>query len=205
LDTIHFSLLERIAEKDQQAFKELFDHFRNKVFNTVISYLQHQEEAEEITHDVFIEVFHSARYFNRQSSVSTWIYRIAVNKSLDQLRHRNRKKRSGFLVSLFLPDSTEAIPELSTFEHPGVQLENKEKSKLLFSALRVLPERQKTAFILQHIEGLSGREVSEIMNLSPKAVESLTQRAKINLRMQLEKFYPERGKNRKESSIPVKE
>jgi RNA polymerase sigma-70 factor (ECF subfamily) len=164
---------------------------KSRVFNTALGFVQNREDAEDITQEVFIEVHRSINGFNQQSSLSTWIYRITVNKSLDFLRKRNRKKRFGFLTQLFKNDDSEI--EIPHFDHPGVQLENKERSSLLFSVIDQLPENQKTAFILFHLEELPQKEIAVIMNLTPKAIESLIQRAKANLREKLGKIFDKRG------------
>ena len=157
--------------------------------------VQHRQDAEDLTQDVFLAVHRSILSFQHQSSLSTWIYRIAVNRCLDHLRSGNRRKKHGIadtepdrLARLEIPDST-------SFEHPGVRLEQRENAKLLFGAIATLPENQKTAFILAHVEGLPQKEIGEIMELSLKAVESLLQRAKQNLRSQLSDYY-ERRKNK---------
>ena len=172
--------------------EQLIENYKDLVFNTAISFLQQQEEAEDITQEVFIEVFQSQDKFKGQSSISTWIYRITVNKCLDHLRAKKRQKRFGFLTSLFHPESGEVLHEVSHFDHPGIELEKKEKARYLFQAIEQLPESQKTAFILWHIEELPQKEIAEIMQSSVKAIESLLQRAKANLRKELEKIYPNR-------------
>jgi RNA polymerase sigma factor (sigma-70 family) len=151
------------------------------------------EDAEDITQEVFIEVFHSLHLFKEQSALSTWIYRIAVNKSLDFLKAKKRKKRFAFLTQLFHPETGEVLHEVSHFDHPGVALENKERSQILFGAIKNLPENQKTAFVLFKIEGFPQKEIARIMNLSEKAVESLIQRAKENLKRSLGNIYHQRG------------
>jgi RNA polymerase sigma-70 factor (ECF subfamily) len=83
------------------------------------------------------------------------------------------------------------------FEHPGVLLENKENAASLYKAMECLPNSQKTAFILSYIEELPRQEVADIMETSLKAVESLLQRAKSNMRSELEKSYPNRRKSKK--------
>ena len=120
--------------------------------------------------------------------MSTWIYRITVNTSLNYLR---RQKRFGFL------SGGEPRTDTPDFEHPGVLLEKKENARALFKVIDTLPNQQKTAFILSFVEELPRQEVAEIMKVSLKAVESLLQRAKGNLRTKLEKVYPERRKNNK--------
>ncbi len=188
-------LIQRLREGDRTAFKILFENFKSRVFNTCLSYVQHTEEAEEITQDVFIEIHRSVGLYKGESALSTWIYRISVNKCLDFLRHRKRKKRSGLLVSLFKKDSTELQVDAPHFDHPGVVLENKEKAALLFKVIDNLPNQQKTAFILSQIEDLPQKEIATIMKLSEKAIESLLQRAKANLRNDLEIVNPGRRKS----------
>ena len=186
-------LIKSIALGDELALKELYDAFSDRVFNTLISYTKNEEDADELLQDVFVTIFNMAGSFQFNSSVSTWIYRIAINKSLDFLRKKNSQKRKGFFTSLYVKDSTVIKQDSPDFVHPGVSLENKEASKFLFKAIDRLSKNQKTAFILTQIEGLSQKEAGEIMEQSRKSVESLLQRAKINLKKELKKYYPERG------------
>jgi RNA polymerase sigma factor (sigma-70 family) len=144
--------------------------------------LQNIEEAEEVTQDVFLTIFQKAYTFEANSTVSTWIYKITVNKSLNQIDKSNRKSKKKFELPSELQNN---------FEHPGFLLENKEKGTYLFLAIDTLLESQKTAFILTYIEGLPQQEVAQIMESSVKSVESLLQRAKANLRKKLIEMYPE--------------
>ncbi len=189
---LHQELLTKIAQGSESALAELYAEFSTRVFNTAIGYLQNTGEAEEVTQDVFVKIFQSAARFEGKSSVSTWIYRIAVNQSLDRLNHRKRQKRFGLMVSFFKGDSLEQKIEVPHFDHPGVVLERKENARLLFQTIETLPEQQKTAFILSFVEDLPRQEVAEVMQISLKAVESLLQRAKANLRIRLDDFHPDR-------------
>jgi len=149
--------------------------------------------AEDISQEVFITVFRSLDTFNERSSISTWIYRITVNKSLDHLRAKNRQKRQGIFSSIFHSDDS-GTPDIPTFDHPGVKLEQKENARYLFEALDTLPDNQRTVFVLAQVEELPQKDIAEIMNLSIKAVESLLQRAKANLRKKLGTIYDRRNK-----------
>ncbi|MEM6804843.1 MAG: RNA polymerase sigma factor, partial [Bacteroidota bacterium] len=160
------------------------------VYNICLGYTQHIEDAEEVMQDVFVEVFNSIDRFEGKSSISTWIYRISVNKSLDFLRYKKRKKRFAQIQRLWGGEKEEAL-DLPDFVHPGVLVENQEKAQTLFQAINSLAENQKTAFILSFVEELPRKEVAEIMNIKLKACESLLQRAKANLRKKLENFYLE--------------
>ncbi|MDQ3046819.1 MAG: RNA polymerase sigma factor [Bacteroidota bacterium] len=170
------------------SFQEIYERYKNKVFNTIISYLQNQEDAEEVTQDVFVEVHRSIKTFEGKSSLSTWIYRIAINKSLDFIKSKNRKKRFAFITSLF-NETGDLKHDTSDFVHPGIQLEQKENAAMLFKAIHLLPENQKTAFVLSKVEGLSYAEISEVMELSVSSVESLLFRAKQNLQKELSNYY----------------
>ena len=158
------------------------------VYNVVLSFLQNTEDAEDITQEVFIEVYRSINKFKGNSSISTWIYRISVNKSLDFLRKKKRKKRFGIISSLFTnEDKNKEIIQIAHFEHPGVLIEQKENAKLLFRLIDDLKDKQKTAFILFHIEDLNQKQIAEIMGISSKAVELLIRRAKIKLKEKFDK------------------
>lgn len=180
-------LIEKIKNGDENSFRFLFDKFQSRVYNTALSYLQNQTDAEDITQEVFIEVFRSVQSFKGDSSLATWLYRITINKCNDLSRHRKRKKRFAFLTSLFDKDSGELKHDSPHFEHPGIQLEKKEDAAILFSVIDTLPENQKTAFLLAQVEELSQKEIADVMQISVKAVESLIQRAKVNLREKLKK------------------
>ena len=170
------------------SFKELFDVNKTMVYNLVLSFLQNTEDAEDLTQDVFIEVYRSFDKFKGNSSVSTWIYRISVNKSLDFLRKKKRKKHFAIFSRLFSDDEISSDKnKIVHFDHPGILMEQKENARLLFKLINELKENQKTAFILFHIEELSQKEIAEIMGISSKAVELLVRRAKLKLKEKLEK------------------
>ena len=103
-------------------------------------------------------------------------------------RKKKATKRFAFLTSLFGEDD-EIMYHPTTFEHPGVVLENKERASVLFKHISQLPDNQKVAFTLCNIEGLSYQEITEVMQLSLSSVESLLFRAKTNLRKTLKDYY----------------
>lgn len=183
-------LIERISLQDESAFKELVNAHKDQVYNTCLGFLRNPQDAEDVAQEVFIQVFDSIGEFREESSLSTWVYRIAVTKSLELIRYQKRKKRSGFFQAIRSafsePDDQEDKTE---YMHPGIQLENKERAEVLFSEIEKLNEKQRVAFTLQKIEGLSYQEVADVMELSLPAVESLIYRAKENLKKQLYSYY----------------
>ena len=182
-------LIASLKEGNREAFNKLVLDLKDRVFNTAISILQNIEDAEDITQEVFVEVFNSVKNFKGESKLSTWIYRITVTKSLDFQRKKNRKKRFAFVQSLFGADDNTPSVDTPHFYHPGVQLENKERAAILYLAIDKLPERQRTAFILSKTEDLSYAEIAEVMELSVSSIESLLFRARQNLQEYLKEYY----------------
>jgi RNA polymerase sigma factor (sigma-70 family) len=174
-------------------FQNIYNQYHMLVYNVSLNYLQNIEDAEEITQDVFIQIHNSIHKFGEKSALKTWIYRITINKCLDFIKHKNSKKRL-FIFGNKSRNEKEYL-NASNFEHPGILLENKEKSAILFDTINELPENQKTAILLSKIDGMSNPEISAIMQLSVSSVESLIFRAKTNLKEKLsQKFEAHRKK-----------
>lgn len=176
-------LIEQLAQKSEAAFKWLVESYQKDVFNTILNIVQDDDEAEDAAQEVFIKIFESIGNFRQESSLSTWIYRLSVNKALDKLRRRKAKERLRQVIPWWMPN--ESKPGKTGFHHPGIALEHKEKAAVLFKAIDSLPEKQKIAFTLIKVQGLKYEEVSKIMNQHIKAIESLISRAKQNLQQKL--------------------
>ena len=185
-------LVQELKEGSETAFKHVVDTYQNMVYNTCLSIVKSEEDAEDIAQDVFVQVYQSIASFKGESKLSTWIYRIATTKSLDFERKKKRKKRFGFVRSIFGEDS-EVVINPPDFHHPGIVLDKKENAAILFRAIDQLPDNQRTAFLLNKVEGLSYQEVAEVLQTSVSSIESLLHRAKNNLRKPLEKDYKPRG------------
>jgi RNA polymerase sigma-70 factor (ECF subfamily) len=181
-------LIEQLKQGDQTAFRKIVESWQDLVYNTAIGIVQNAEDAEDVAQEVFIQVYESIQQFKGESKLSTWLYRITISKAMDHIRRKNRKKRFAFVKNLFT-DQNEAVIHPPDFNHPGVILDNREKSASLMKAVAQLPENQRIAFTLHKIEGLSYQEISEVMNTTVSSVESLMHRAKSNLKKNLEIFY----------------
>jgi RNA polymerase sigma-70 factor (ECF subfamily) len=171
--------LKRISEGDNLAFKELFVLYKDKVLQICYRFILNQEDAEEVMQDVFLEVHRSISSFRGDASFSTWLYRIATTKSLDELKRQNRKKRIHLIKkSLGLDTLFNTASENPT---PDSILETKESIKKIKQALDSLPEQQRIAITLSKIDGASNAMVAEIMGITTFAADSLIYRAKKNL------------------------
>lgn len=184
-------LLRKLKQGDQSGYTTVMDLYQNMVYNTALGIVQNTEDADDITQEVFVQVFLSINSFKGESKLSTWIYRITISKALDLEKKKKRKKRFGFVQSLFGNHDNE-LHQPVEFDHPGVQLEKKERASELFKALKLLPDKQRIAFTLHKLEGQSHQEIAEIMETSLYAVESLMGRAKTNLKKILYNYYQEK-------------
>ena len=178
-------LIQNLKSGNAAAFNELVSAYSDRVYNTVLGMLQQAEDAEDVTQEVFVSVYRNIGKFRGDARLSTWVYRIAVTKSLEALRKRKRLPPDTARVS---DEALKGLPG-ATFHHPGLLAENREKGAILFKALNAIPESQKTAFVLHKTEGLSYAEIAGVMEISLSSVESLIYRARQNLQKQLASFY----------------
>lgn len=165
------------------SFLKVYNEHKDLIYNLCLNYLQNKEDAEEVFQDVFISAHHNLDKFEGKAQVKTWLYRIAINKSLDFIKSRKTKKRFAF----FKMSNVDDLEINSKIDHPGIILENKEATERIFKALNVLPKNQKTALVLKSMEQLSQKEISTVMKIGEKAVESLLSRARKNLKIELGK------------------
>lgn len=179
-------LIRKIATKDHAASKALVDRHQGVVFNICHHLLGNRQDAEDVAQEVFFQVYKSAARFRQECEVSTWLYRIAVNRSLNFIRDNKWSRRLKSLTSL-LEDDRKQVKDIPTSDsdRPDVALEEKERNSAIQEAINSLPAKQRAAFVLHKYEGLSYQEITEIMQRSLSSVESLIHRAKSNLQRKL--------------------
>lgn len=167
-------------------FEEIYSQFCKKVYNLALHFLQHSEDAQDVTQEVFVSIYSSLHQFENRSSLSTWIHRITVNKCLDKLRQKKRNRKLGALFSYLGFEKTTQLQEQKNFEHPGVLAEEKEGMRRVFDCINALPDHYKSVIILCKVMNYSQVETAEIMKTTPKAIESMLQRAKVALQKKLD-------------------
>lgn len=182
-------LVASIKSNQPGALKLLVDKYQEKVLNTCFRFLNNREDAEDVAQEVFVEVYQSISQFRENSKISTWIFRIAVTKSLDLLRNKRRKKRFAKIQSIFGFKEENEGPIIRNECDPGQDLENQERMAILQQAINSLPENQQISLTLNKREGFSQKEIAEILGISVSAVDGLIQRAKKNLQKQLYNYY----------------
>ena len=178
------ALLRRAARGDARAASELIDRLGPSAYRTALRLLGDRAEAEDIAQEALLRLWRAAPDWSEgQARVSTWLYRVVVNLSIDRLR---RAKRQG--------PGLDAVPEPAD-PAPGAaaRLQDRARADALQMALMALPERQRQAVVLRHLEGLGNPEIASIMGIGVEAVESLTARGKRALANRLERRKEELG------------
>lgn len=182
-------MLEFQQSGDQTAFATLVERNQSKVYSIIYRFVTDRAESEDLTQEVFLRVYRTAARYTPTAKFSTWLYRIAVNVSLNALRSRARTKT----ISLALPQDSEnddypRAVEDPRSDMPNQGLEDDELKARIATAIDTLPENQKIAIVLNKFEGLSYEEIAKILNLSMMAVKSLLSRARSNLKDCLDQY-----------------
>jgi RNA polymerase sigma-70 factor (ECF subfamily) len=173
--------LDRLIGGDAAAFDDFVLQFQHKVVNICLRFLRNPEDAEDTAQEVFVEAYRALPGFRREAVLSTWIYRIAVSKSLDQLRKRKRKKRDDGARGTGGGAELDSVPA-GPASNPDRLFEEHERVLALQRALDALPEKQRIAVTLSKYEGLGSQEIAAVLGTTTVAVDSLIYRAGENLR-----------------------
>jgi len=158
---------------DLTAFGELVREYQDRIYNLCRYMLGNPEDAQDAAQDTFLKAFKGLRDLRPESSLYTWLYRIAVNTCLDYKRKASRT-----------PLTTECIPKDRPSDDPSPETncETREISEAVQSALQKLPKKLRPAIVLREIDGLSYEEIAEVLNTSVGTVKSRISRAREELR-----------------------
>ena len=161
---------------------ELLQNYYQKIYKLALYQLKDEQEAEDITHDIFFKVLNSLDTFQSKSEIYTWIYRIALNTIRNYLRRKKIVKFISFEEDL--GDSSKFLtdPGKDPADQNEAEQEKKLKLRLLDEALQKLSEREKTAFYFFHFEKLKQKKIADLMGTSVSAVESLIFKSKKKIR-----------------------
>lgn len=178
-------LILHLQQGSEMAYRQIVHHYKEKIFHTCLNLVSNLHDAEDLCQEVFIEIYRSIGKFRQDSKFSTWVYRITKTKALEFLRFKKRKKRANYFHALVGLEEDKVPTHQHIFDHPGVLLENKERSKILLAQIEKLSEKQRQAFIFHKIEGRSHKEIATLMKTTVSSIEALLFRAKRNLKKHL--------------------
>ena len=176
-------LMLRFKEGDTGAFDTLFKKHTRRIVNFAYRFVRNREVAEELAQEVFLKVYQNAEGYQIQSKFTSWLYTIATNICLNEIRKpRYRVKHQSMYVTSKSDSGTEEIQrEIAVTDGPDRMMEQQAIERAIRESLNQIPEKQRIAFILNKYQELSYSEVADVLKISEKAVKSLIHRAKETL------------------------
>lgn len=183
-------LIEATKAGDEAAFGEIMRRYRNQLTNYLFRFLNDYEEAVDLAQETFVRVYFAIERYHTEYAFSTYIYRIATNLAISEIRKRKRRKLVS-LTGLFQFDNEEAQDFNPPDEKPlaDQSLVESEQSRTIAKAIATLPEKYRAPIVLRDIEGKSYEEIAEILELGLGTTKSRISRARGLLRDKLQKFF----------------
>ena len=163
-------LLNRFQNGDIEAFNPLVLKYEKKIYNLIYHQIRDRETAKDISQEVFLKAFKALPNFKGGSAFYSWIYRIAINSSIDFQRQRNRSKVLTF--EELPPDADEVLRMSASHPSPEKLLEEKELGKIIRKAVRKLPPGQRRVFNLRHRRELAIKEIAVLLNRSESTIKT---------------------------------
>ncbi len=172
-----FALVDAIAHGDDKAFESLVKRYQGPLLNFLFRFVGDRGMAEDLTQEVFLRVYEAAHRFQERGRVSSWVFKIAYNLAVNELKRRSRAMK-------YLRESASRDEALAEYPAPDMTA-GYELNEAIESAMGELPDNQRAALLLRVREGLSYREIAEALDLSVQSVDSLVFRARKHLRESL--------------------
>lgn len=176
-----------IGSPEIQNFEEIVAENESKIFNTIYSFVGDYDDALDLTQETFICAYRSIGKFRQESSISTWLYRIAINLCK---KSYNKKKRqdSVFIGSLDDPGTGRQIADRASEDESAAEmLEANEEQFIIHREISALPKKHRSVIILKYLQDLSYEEMADVLGCSIGTVKSRLSRAKGKLKERLEK------------------
>jgi RNA polymerase sigma-70 factor, ECF subfamily len=177
---------------DRAEFARLVDAYSGPIYRLALKMLNDPQDAEDVLQETFIKAYRALQTFEGRSSLSTWLYRIAVNEALMRLRQRKPDQVSIDAERETEEGEREPIQIVDWRALPEEELLSAETRQVMDHAIQRLPATLRSVFLLRDIEGLSVRETAEALEVSEGVVKTRLLRARLNLRDQLSAYFNER-------------
>jgi len=184
-------LVRRLRDRDEKAFREMVEEYRERVYGLTYRMLGNQEEAEDVAQEVFITVFKSIDSFRGDSKLSTWLYRITANHCKNRIKYlarRHDRKQAEFDEEVARGPAAGAVAAPTVQKRPDEELQGAQLQVVLQEAIEALDDEQRLLVVLRDIEELSYEEICEITGLALGTVKSRIHRARVTLRKKLAKY-----------------
>jgi RNA polymerase sigma-70 factor, ECF subfamily len=165
-------MLRAVLAGDATAYRGLVEKYQGRVYALLYGMVRNREDARDLTQDAFVKAYRSLEGFRLEAGFYTWMYRIAMNLAIDFVRKRKRREIVGFDENIAQRDDDGAIAEVHHEEGPGKALERQQTLARIMDAMDELPEDQKQVVLLRELEGLSYKEIADVMGIPEGTVMS---------------------------------
>ena len=185
-----FQLVEAFRKGDEKAFEEIVRRYQRQVANIIYLTLGSRDEVDDLSQEVFIRVYRSLGRFQFDASLYSWIYRIAVNLCIDEVRRK--RIRRAVSLEFFTERRLEAEKRVKERALASDDVLDDEKKKTVVAALQKLSPVHRTVILLREYEDMSYEEIAKTLHISTQAVKSRIFRAREELRKLLKDYFKER-------------
>jgi RNA polymerase sigma-70 factor (ECF subfamily) len=180
------ALMVAFQQGEEAAFEQILDKYHKAIVNFIYKIVNNRAEAEELAQDVFLRIYRARHSYEPRARFSAWLYRIATNVGL-KAAGRNRRSPFGFG-----PNKITRKEDVRVREPDAEQkLVESEMGKVIRQIIRGLPKNEKIAIILRRYEGLSYKEIADVMNCTEPAVKTYIHRGKLRLRDRIRPYLKE--------------
>ena len=179
MNEIEAKIMSEVAEGNLAAFRKIVELYQKPIISFIARFIGDKAGAEDIAQEVFLKVFKAAGDYRPKSKFKTWLFKIAANHCLNEIRDSRKNPEMRGLFELNEAGFLAVAPDTCS---PLRILEGREIGNAVREAIRELPHNQRIALLLRELNGFSYGEISHIMGCSVSAVESLLQRARQNLK-----------------------
>jgi RNA polymerase sigma-70 factor (ECF subfamily) len=183
------ALIEATKRGETDAYEEIVRRYKNAIVNYLYRFLNDYEEAVDLAQETFVRVYFAIDRYHTGFAFSTYIYRIATNLAISELRKRKRRRMLS-LTGLFQADGDEAVEFQPRDERrlQDAELVDDERSKTIARAIAALPEKYRVAVVLRDVQGRSYEEIAEIMSLGLGTTKSRINRGRALLKEKLRSY-----------------
>jgi RNA polymerase sigma-70 factor, ECF subfamily len=189
-ETTNENTLEALKAGDREAFARLVDETSAHIYRIALQILNDEQDAEDVLQETYVKAFRALPGFEGRSSLTTWLYRIAVNEALMQVRKRKPQAVSIEENTPFDPEAESEGMEIVDFCClPEGELLSAESRGFLDQAVRNLPSNLRVVFVMRDLEGLTIQDTAEALNLSESNVKTRLLRARLRLRQELSVYF----------------
>jgi len=175
------ALNNKLYKLGYKSYEEIVEEFQHNVYSTVYTFIQNAQDTEDISQEVFLLIYQNLNSFKLDSKLSTWIYRITVNRCLTYRRKEARRST----IAKFVPISNEMSESLKSNISVDLDVIKLEDKDILYKALNCINKKYVTVIVLRYMQDLSIKEIGQILNLPARTVETQLYRAKTKLKANL--------------------